>query len=242
MSVSSFTSAGQLWLIPVPIADPGNSGFPSIWFEAAQKCQIFIVEKGKTARKWLKELDPGFPQRGVQFLELNKHGVTEGLKEALLETANGVHIALMSEAGCPGVADPGAEVIALAHHLSVEVKPLVGPNSLLLALMASGLNGQRFYFLGYLPAKQPDLKKEIRRWEQWSARENTTILFIETPYRNDAIFAQLLETLQENTKLSVAVNLDSKDEWIKTRSVRDWKKTSKPSLHKFPCVFLFLAE
>jgi 16S rRNA (cytidine1402-2'-O)-methyltransferase len=242
MSLPVINSAGQLWLIPVPIADPAISGFPPQWSETAQKCQIFIVEKGKTARRWLKELDPGFSQRGIRFLELNKHGATEGLKEALLETANGVHIALMSEAGCPGVADPGAEVIALAHQLNIIIKPLVGPNSLLLALMASGLNGQRFYFLGYLPAKQPDLKKEIRRWEQWSAREDTTIMFIETPYRNDAMLIQLLETLNENTKLSVAMNLDSQDEWIKSATVRDWKKTSYPSLHKFPCVFLFMAQ
>jgi 16S rRNA (cytidine1402-2'-O)-methyltransferase len=232
---------GQLWLIPVPIADQAVSGVPGPWKEAAQRCQIVIAERGKTARKWLKDMDPDFSSRQIEFIELNKHGDTPGLEATLAKALQGTHIGLMSEAGCPGVADPGAEVVALAHRLGIRVMPLVGPSSLLLALMASGLNGQQFYFKGYLPAKVPELKKEIRFLEQLSAKERTTILFIETPYRSESMVRQLLETLNEHTRLCIARALDSPDQWIRTASIREWKKMTLPDLSKMPCVFLFLA-
>lgn len=235
-------SDGNLWLIPVPIGEEIPSDSPEIQLvEAAKLCGVFIVEKGKTARKWLKWLDPGFSQRNVSFIELNKHGKTPELERVLAKTKDGVHIGLISEAGCPGVADPGAEVVSLAHKLGICVRPLVGPSSIILALMASGLPSQKFSFHSYLPVKTPELKRELSRLESISLKEQSIQLFIETPYRNEAMFSTLLETLRSTTLLCLALGLQTEKERIFTFSVAQWKKHAKPELHKIPCVFLIMS-
>jgi 16S rRNA (cytidine1402-2'-O)-methyltransferase len=233
---------GEIWLIPVPISEEAPERAPEAELaDAVKNCQIFIVEKGKTARKWLKWLDPEFSKRNVLFVELNKHGATAELKETLLKTEKHIHIGLMSEAGCPGIADPGAEVVALAHQMGIRVRPLVGVSSITLALMGSGLSSQRFCFHSYLPVKTPDLKRAIHQLEIQSAREKSIQLFIETPYRNEAMLQCLLETLQANTLLCLAIGLQTPGEKIIRLPVSDWKKRQKPELHKIPCVFLLLA-
>jgi len=147
----------------------------------------------------------------------------------------------VSEAGCPAVADPGAQVVAIAHHLGITVKPWVGPSSILLALMASGLDGQRFAFHGYAPVAPADRARQLRAWEQASVRQNQTQILIETPYRNAAMFGALLATLQSSTRLCVARALTSADEYICTRRVAQWRQAPPPDLDKIPAIFLFLA-
>lgn len=233
---------GNLWLIPVPLSEEISGAPDASLAEVASKCQIFIVEKGKTARKWLKWLDPGFSTRGVEFIELNKHGITHGLDDAIKSADKGIEIGLMSEAGCPGIADPGAEVVALAHRKGISVKPLIGPSSIILALMASGFNGQRFFFRGYLSIKAPDLIKEIKYLELQSRRENCSMIFIETPYRNTAMIGQLIETLSDNTMLCIARGLCTEDEWVYSAPISKWKRMEIPELHKIPCVFILQAD
>lgn len=230
---------GKLWLLPVPIGDEMPS---TEQCNVAKSCQIFIVEKGKIARQWLKKMDPAFTDRVPSFLELNKHGATDQLKETLSLAKKGYHIALMSDAGCPGVADPGSEVVYLAHRMNIEVRPIVGANSLILSLMACGFDTQRFYFKYYLPVKQAELKKELKALEQFSAKELTSIVFIETPYRNLSLLKVLLETLHDDTQLCVAAGLQTNHQTIKSMSICEWKNQSLLKLDKIPCVFILCSS
>jgi 16S rRNA (cytidine1402-2'-O)-methyltransferase len=233
--------AGTLYLIPAPLGDSVYLPVPTYVVDIVHSLEVFIVEKGKTARQYLKQLQTPIPFQNMTFFELNKHTDLKELPIFLAPALElGRNIGLMSEAGCPGVADPGADVIKLAHELNLEVVPLVGPSSILLALMASGLNGQTFAFQGYLPIKNPERSKRIQQLEQVARRNQQTQIFIETPYRNDSFLADLLKNLSPETLLCVASDITLPSEFIKTKSVFSWKNDELPVLNKRPTIFLFL--
>ena len=222
-------------------AEPGCV-FPPYNARVLKNIDYFIAEREKSARRLIKALVPEKNQARLHFFELNRHTDPEEIKHFLQPLLEGKPMGLMSEAGLPGIADPGAQVVRLAHRQGIKVEPLTGPSSIFLALMASGLNGQRFAFHGYLPVKSPELSKRLRQLEMRSRRENETQIFIETPYRNDRMLDALFKTLHPDTLLCVATDLTLETEWIATRRIAEWIKEPKPRLHKRPAVFLFLAN
>lgn len=229
----------NLLLIPVSIGENEvKSSSPEV-VAATRRLLYYVVENARTARRVLRALHPNLILESVQFLEIDKH---EGVDRKVLQQwfQAGYEVGLMSEAGCPAVADPGAEVVRIAHEMGAFVKPLVGASSILLALMASGLGGQNFAFWGYLPIKEPARSARIKALEQLSRKEGQTQIFIETPYRNDALFADLLQHCALSTLICVASGLTTEEEWVKTKSVADWKK-AEAVLGKTPCVFVMLA-
>ncbi len=228
---------GKLYLIPTPLGESATHSIPAYVVERVQHLEIFIVERAKTARHFIKAICPG-KSLDLNLLELNEHTPAEAITSFLDAAEQGKDIGLMSEAGCPGVADPGAAVVALAHQKGIEVMPLVGPSSILLALMASGMNGQAFCFHGYLSAKKPELEKDIKRLEQLSAKFNQTQVFIEAPYRNGNVVETALKFLATQTQFCIAVDLTLETQWIKTQSIQEWRKASLPDLHKRPTIFL----
>lgn len=243
----SSNKKGRLYLLPVGLSSPGDEAaawehwLPAATHETACRLQHFVVENAKTARASLKSLGHATPLRDLDIRELPPQ-LDETLLTQLLEPAMAGHdIGLMSEAGCPAVADPGAQLVRAAHHNQIAVKPLVGPSSLLLSLMASGLDGQRFAFHGYLPARDPERSKSIQMLEKDSGRLRQTQLFIETPYRNSAMFQSLLKTCQPATRLCIASDLTLDSEMVRTESIGAWRKTEAPELDKRPTVFLLLA-
>ncbi len=235
-------STGSLYLIPVSLG-PAATGLTTPADVAARACSLsyFVVENAKTARAELKRLEHPAPLRDLDIRELPEKPGSADLDALLAPLLAGRDAGLMSEAGCPAVADPGALLVRRAHEKGVKVVPLVGPSSLLLGLMASGLNGQSFAFHGYLPVDEEARKRRIRELEAESARHSRTQLFIETPYRNDRMFEALRTTCGPETRLCIARDLTTADEWIATRRIADWKKTAAPDLSKRPTVFLLLA-
>jgi 16S rRNA (cytidine1402-2'-O)-methyltransferase len=231
-----------LYLIPCPIAENALHTVPPYAQEITRNLEIFIVERAKTARHFVKSLNPTRPIQEMIFVELPDNQDLEEAEQVFREALrSGKDVGLLSEAGCPGVADPGAAIVALAHREGVKVVPLVGPSSLLLALMASGMNGQRFAFNGYLPPKRPELAKELRRLENLSRQADQTQIFIETPYRAQMVLEVALESLQPSTLFGVAQDLTGEAEFIRTLSVKDWNKSGKKTLDKLPAVFLVYA-
>ncbi|MBS1645039.1 MAG: SAM-dependent methyltransferase [Bacteroidetes bacterium] len=229
----------NLLLIPVSIGENEvKSSSPEV-VAVTRRLLYYVVENARTARRVLRALHPNLILESVQFLEIDKH---DGVDRKMLQQwfKAGYEVGLMSEAGCPAVADPGAEVVRIAHEMGAFVKPLVGASSILLALMASGLGGQNFAFWGYLPIKEPARSGRIKALEQLSRKEGQTQIFIETPYRNDALFADLLKHCAPSTLVCVASGLTTEEEWVKTKSVADWKKV-ETVLGKMPCVFVMLA-
>ncbi len=228
---------GILYLIPCLLDEEGNTFdvLPEQTISQASLLKNFIVENEKSARKFLKKAGVKTPQNELNILVYGKH---ERLSEKLYLKAllQGENVGLLSEAGCPAVADPGAEIVAWAHKHHIRVKPLVGPSSILLAVMASGFNGQSFTFHGYLPIDKSARSKRIQELEKQSERFNQTQLFIETPFRNNPLFDELLRSCSANTMLSIACDLTHANEFIRTKPIADWKK-EKPELHKRPVVF-----
>lgn len=233
---------GTLFLIPVPLGPgaPQDSLHPAV-LASVRPLTHFVVEQAKTARAFLKAAGTDTPLQALQIEELNEHTRADALQHLLAPLLAGHDVGLLSEAGCPAVADPGADLVALAQQAGVRVVPLIGPSSLLLALMASGLNGQRFAFQGYLPAKEVDRSKALRDLEAESRKRRQTQLFIETPYRNQAMFAAILQHCQPATRLCVATDLTLAGESIRTLSVGQWKKRPPPDIERRPTVFLLLA-
>lgn len=230
---------GKIYLIPIPIADGAIHTLSPEILETSFHVKHFFVENLRTARRFLKSIHPSLVIDEIQFSVIDKHeGPDTGLFKSWVTA--GHSIGIMSEAGCPGIADPGAKLVTIAHEMSAQVVPLTGPNSITLALMASGLNGQSFCFHGYLPVKDPARSKKITELEQHSKRENQTQIFIETPYRNKAILSDLLKNCNNNTLLCIAQNITAEDAFIKTQTVSEWKKLN-PDLGKTPAVFLMLA-
>ena len=212
---------------------------PSYITDIVKQCQVLFVENERTARRYLKTLAKEIVIDEYEWFTMT---VGDDTAERFRKKINeGKIIGIISEAGCPGIADPGQQLVAIAHEMNVEVKPLVGPNSILLALMASGMNGQQFKFNGYLPIKGPERNKAIKELEAESAKKNCTQIFIETPYRNNQLMDALLHSCQPSTKICLAVDLTSEKEFIKTRSVAEWKK-NKPDIHKRPAIFLLCAS
>ena len=233
---------GTLYLIPVSLGpSPSSLTTPTDVATRARQLNYFVVENAKTARAELKRLEHPAQLRGLDIRELPEKPGTADLDGLLAPLLAGLDAGLMSEAGCPAVADPGALLVRRAHEKDIRVVPLVGPSSLLLALMASGLNGQSFAFHGYLPVDEEARNKRIRELETESARHARTQLFIETPYRNDRMFEALRTTCGPETRLCIARDLTVDSEWILTRRIAEWKKAAAPDLAKRPTVFLLLA-
>lgn len=236
------STPGGLHLIPVGLgSDNTQQWLPPHVQQLAATLKIYIAENAKTARAFLKQAESKHAIRDITIHTLNKNTSDAEIQTWLKPLANQESIGLVSEAGCPAVADPGAKVVATAHKLGHTVIPHVGPSSILLGLMASGMNGQSFAFHGYAPINPKERASQIKHWENISSKQKQTQIIIETPYRNDSIFATLLQTLHENTLLCVAKSLTTPEEWIKTLSVAQWRKAKKPKLDKQPTIFLFLA-
>lgn len=228
-----------LYMIPVPISDrPPLEVLPEYNLELIKSIRYFIVENVRTARRFLKRTDPAIDISGITFYELNGHTPENEISTYLKPLREGVPIGLMSEAGCPGVADPGAMVAEIAQQEGFKVIPLVGPSSIIMSLMASGLNGQRFTFHGYLPVDNFERERMIKDLELRSKKDDMTQIFIETPYRNVKMMESLLKNLSGDTLLCVASNITSREESIKTKRVKDWKRNGI-TLEKVPTIFLF---
>ena len=216
---------GKLYLIPSPLGDNDPAEvIPAPVLNVLQTLDCFVVEEVRTARRYLSRAGLKGHIEGLEFHELNEHTPASEVAPLARLFDNGRSVGLISEAGLPAVADPGAALVALCHREGIEVVPLVGPSSLMLALMASGLNGQSFAFVGYIPAKTEERRAAIRRLEKRSAAERQTQILIETPYRNDALFADLVATCSGKTLLTVAANLTQPDAYVRTCSVAHWKE------------------
>jgi len=229
---------GTLYLIPVPLAE--NAAAKSLTpylVDTINSISEYIVENEKTARRCLKEAGLKTPQSELTIHDYGKHNRSSGLGEFFVGLESGKSVGLMSEAGCPGVADPGADIVAEAHKRSIKVVPLVGPSSILLALMASGFNGQSFTFNGYLPIDKVERSKRIKELETLAERNNQTQLFIETPFRNNSLLDDVLKTCNPLTRLCIACDITADTELIKTMTIANWKK-QVPELHKRPTIFL----
>ncbi|WP_316808555.1 SAM-dependent methyltransferase [Pedobacter agri] len=228
---------GTLYLIPVPLAkEVAHKTFTPYLVDTINQIDTYIVENSKTARRFLKEAGLKTPQKDLIVHDYGKHNRTD-LGQFFNELKAGKDVGLMSEAGCPGIADPGADIVAEAHRRGIKVVPLVGPSSILLALMASGFNGQSFAFWGYLPIDKEQRTKRIKDLDLSASRYKQTQIFIETPFRNNQLFEEVLKSCKPNTQICVASNLTAEDEFIKTQSVYNWRK-EEIDLHKKPTIFL----
>lgn len=236
----SDTPKGSLYLIPSPLGENDPSEvIPAHVLGTLEKFRTFVVEEVRTARRYLSRAGLKGRIDGLEFHELNEHTPQGEIEGYIRLFDEGNDVALISEAGLPAVADPGAQLVALAHRNGIAVIPMVGPSSLMLALMASGLNGQSFAFCGYLPAKPEERRSKLKAIEKLSAASRQTQIFIETPYRNDAMMKDILSCCHDGTMVCVAANITMPDAFIKTMTVREWKKAGL-SIGKRPCVFLML--
>jgi len=232
---------GKLFLIPSPLGDNDPSEvIPAPVLKSLEGFRTFVVEEIRTARRYLSRAGLKGHIGELEFFELNEHTDQATVEGYLKLFEGGNDVALISEAGLPAVADPGAQLVALAHRHGIEVIPAVGPSSLMLALMASGLNGQSFAFCGYIPAKTEERRSRLRTLEKVSAQLKQTQILIETPYRNDSLFADILAVCGTSTRVCVAANITMPDAYIKTMKVSEWKKAGL-TIGKRPCVFLILA-
>lgn len=231
--------AGKLYLVPTPLGENALQTIPEYVLERIRKIDVWVVEKGKTARRFIKSTETTIPLQQMQFFELNRRTNIADIESFLAPAiTQNKDIGVVSEAGCPGIADPGAQLVQLAHQKGIEVVPFVGPSSILLALMASGMNGQRFAFQGYIPIKSPQLQKTLIQLEKESKQKQQTQLFIETPYRNQTLVETVLKTLNPNTHFCIATDLTLATEYIQTKTIAQWRKTKLPDLHKRPTLFL----
>lgn len=232
-------AASTVYLVPSVLAEGATQAIPPYVLEAVKQCQVFFVENERTARRFLKSI---WKEMVIDDYQWHSTGDEQlAAKEIRAAIAAGHTIGVLSEAGCPGIADPGQSLAMAAHRAGASVRPLVGPSSILLALMASGFNGQQFRFNGYLPIDRVQRTSTLRRLESESRNQRCTQLFIETPYRNNQLMETLLSACQPDTWISVAADLTSPAEWISTKQVKDWKK-ALPELHKRPVIFSLLAS
>ncbi|GAB4134363.1 MAG: SAM-dependent methyltransferase [Bacteroidia bacterium] len=231
---------GKLFLIPVTLGDEAlpQDVMSEHTLEAIRDIRTFIVENEKSARHFLKKAGTRVPMQELILYPIGKHVQEHETSHYLDAASKGEHIGLLSEAGCPGVADPGSFIVKRAHEKNIQVVPLTGPSSLLLALMASGMNGQQFTFHGYLPMDKNERVRKIKFIEQDTLKFHTSHIFIETPFRNRQLLDELLAVLKGNVRLCIAVHLTLPDEWIKTKTIDQWKKGGIPDFHKKPAVFI----
>jgi len=235
------TTFGKLYLIPATLGDTEPlEVLPISIKQAIESIDHYIVENEKSARQFIKKILPRKSQPDLHIEQLNKFTEPDRIPAFLDPCLNGQNIGVLSEAGCPGIADPGADVVLLAHEKGIQVVPLVGPSSIFLALMASGLNGQNFAFNGYLPIEASERKRSLKKLERLSKEKNQTQLFIETPYRNDKLFLDVTKHLAPETRFCLAVDITLPTEFIRTKTIGEWRNES-PDLHKRPAIFLILA-
>jgi len=234
-------SKSIIYLVPSLLDDEAIETIPSYVIDAVKDCHIFFVENERTTRRYLKKIWQEIVIDDYQWCVIsNKEHEVSVFKTMISE---GKNIGIISEAGCPGIADPGQELVAIAHKMNARIRPLVGPDSILLALMASGMDGQHFRFAGYLPIDEHDRIKAIKELEAESKKMRCTQIFIETPYRNNRLIASILKNCKSTTKLCIAVDLTGKNEWIKTKSIAEWAGgKERIDLHKRPAIFLLLAR
>lgn len=229
---------GKLYLIPTTLGEmQPEDVLPQTIKRSIDFIDHYIVENEKTARRFIKSVHPDKKQSELKISLLNKHTEESDYLKMINPLLNGMNIGLMSEAGCPGVADPGAVIVKIAHEKGIQVVPLVGPSSILLAIMASGMNGQSFAFNGYLPIDASEKRNAIKQFEKLSQEKNQSQLFIETPYRNNKLLDDLIQILNPQTHLCIACDITLPTEFIKTKTVNEWKK-NKVDLHKRPCIFI----
>ncbi len=229
---------GKLYLIPTRLGD--NAPLEVLPISVKKIIELvnhYIVENEKTARNFIKKISPGKSQPSLKIHVLNKFTQATELGSFLNPCEEGKPVGLISEAGCPAIADPGADIVRIAHQKGIQVVPLVGPSSILLAMMASGMNGQKFTFNGYLPIDNSERKKALKTLERESFNTNASQIFIETPYRNNKILEEIIKTLQPETNVCVACDITLPTEYIRTQTVKEWKKT-KLDLHKRPTIFI----
>ncbi len=228
-----------LYLIPVTLGNtPIEHVLPSFNHDVIMGIRHFIVEDIRSARRFLRQTDKVFPIDDSTFFEMGKHADERLFSSYLQPLRNGLPVGIISEAGCPAVADPGADIVGIAQREGLPVVPLVGPNSMILAVMSSGLGGQSFAFCGYLPVEPSDRAKRLRQLETRAWTEGQTQLFIETPYRNQKMFQSLLSTLRPQTRLCIAAGITTPDQFIRTLSIAQWQKQRLPDLSKVPAIFL----
>ena len=228
-----------LYLLPVTLGDTAiDKVLPAYNAGIIREIKHFIVEDVRSARRFLKKVDREIDIDTLSFYPLNKHTSPEDISGYLNPLAEGHSMGVISEAGCPAVADPGADVVAIAQRRNLKVVPLVGPSSIILSVMASGFNGQSFAFHGYLPIEPNERSKRLKELEGRIYSEHQTQLFIETPYRNHKMLDDILKACRPQTKLCIAANITCEGEYIKTRTVKEWKGTALPDLNKIPCIFL----
>lgn len=229
---------GKLYLIPTTLGDTEhNCSFPDANNEIVRNLKHFVVEELRTARRFMKKVDKAIDIDALTIDVLNEHTDAREVEEMLSHAMQGEDIGLVSEAGCPAVADPGADIVSVAHRRGVQVIPLVGPSSILLSLMASGFNGQNFAFVGYLPIKPNEKAKRIKQIESRVYAENQTQIFIEAPYRNNQLMQTMVKQLAPHTRICVAADITLGSEFIKTKTAKEWSK-AMPELHKRPTIFL----
>jgi 16S rRNA (cytidine1402-2'-O)-methyltransferase len=229
-------------MVPVTLGDDNLSNvIPADVIKLVQNLEYFVVENEKSARRFLGSVKTKKPVRELNFQLLNEHTTEKELPALIDPLLAGHNVGMLSDAGCPGIADPGALLAALAHRKGIKVAPLVGPSSILLSLMASGFNGQQFTFLGYLPSDKAARVNRLKELEKQSQRFNETQIFIETPYRNQHMLEDILASCAGNTKLCIARNVSIENEFLVSKTIAEWKKSGLPDLHKQPTVFLLLA-
>lgn len=228
---------GKLILIPCPISEDGLDHLSTIVIHKCKQIKNFIVERERTTRRFLKSIDKSIEIDKLNFHEINKNNPSEGLIEFLSQLSDGQDIGLLSEAGCPGVADPGQLAVQWCHKNNHDVIPLVGPSSILLALMASGFNGQSFAFNGYLPNKAPQLIQKLKQLELKLNKTNQTQLFMDAPYRNQFLLSNCIQALSPNTLLCIASELNGENENISVKLISDWKDVDPEIYHKKPAIF-----
>ena len=237
-STNQSPMSAKLYLIPTSLGESAfDSILPSKNTQIVTDLKHFIVEDVRTARRFLKKSNPAIDIDTLTFFILNQHTTPEALSDFLRPMFDGNDMGVLSEAGCPAIADPGADVVAMAQRNNFTVVPLVGPSSILLSLMASGFNGQSFAFVGYLPIQPDERAKALKKLEGRAFSENQSQIFIETPYRNMKMLDEILKTLQPNTHLCIAADITLETEYIKTKTIKDWKN-QLPDLAKRPCIFL----
>lgn len=227
-----------VFLIPAPLEEESLSCLPAYVLDAVKQCQVLFVENERTARRYLKKLDPKIVIDDFEWFTIHK-AETEVKQQFIQKLKEGKNIGIISEAGCPGVADPGQILVEAAHLQNATVKPLVGPSSILLALMGSGMSGQQFSFVGYLPIEEPQRRRKLQQLEELSAKQKSTQLFIETPYRNNQLLETVLKSCKPQTRLCIAANLTAANESIQTKTVAEWRN-KKPDLHKQPVLFCLM--
>lgn len=236
------SKAGCIYLVPVGLGDENpEKSLPAYNMQIVNTLDEFIVENVRSARRFLRSTGYSKDFNHVVFHTLDKHTPQAEIPEFILNTLKGKNIGILSEAGNPCIADPGNKIVKLAHQSGIRVVPLVGPNSILMALISSGFNGQNFTFHGYLPVDKGERQSRLREFQQWAIKKNQTQIFMETPFRNNALLADVLSTCNDSMLLCIASNITTENELIKTLTIRQWKKQT-PDLHKQPSVFLLYKD